>query len=420
MNDADNFKPKSPFIKELITRGFLYQHVDIEELDNKMCNESVTAYIGFDCTATSLHVGSLVQIMIFRLLQKHGHKPIVLMGGGTTKIGDPTGKDEARKILTDEDIEKNMNGIKKAFEKFIKFGSGPSDAIMVNNIDWLSKINYLDFLRDFGRHISVNRMLSMDSVRTRLEREQNLSFLEFNYMLMQAYDFVYLNKHNNCILQFGGSEQWSNIINGVELCRKLGLKKAFAITTPLITTSFGKKMGKTEGGAVWLNEDMKSPYDYWQFWRNTDDADVMRFFKMFTDLNESELEEVNKIAVNNINEAKILLANEATKMCHGEEAAKQSYITAQNTFGGNKTGEGLPEFGINLSDDGILLYEIMRDSKLAESGGEAKRLIKSGAVKLDDIAINDEFYKVAKNNFDTNEKIKLSVGKKKHILLKLE
>ncbi|MBN8827645.1 MAG: tyrosine--tRNA ligase [Sphingobacteriia bacterium] len=415
-----NYTPKSSFLKEFIARGYFYQCTDIEGLDKKFASETIIAYSGTDCTGKSLHVGHLIQVMVLRLLQKHGHKPLPLVGGATSKIGDPSFKDKARSLLSEEEIQENLEGIVHCMKKFIKFGNEKTDAELVNNSDWLMKIGYIEFLRDYGKHFSVNRMLGMDSVKTRLEREQSLSFLEFSYMLLQATDFAYLNKHKNCILQIGGSDQWSNIINGVDLARKLGLKDSFGLTTPLLTTASGAKMGKTEAGAVWIKEDMLSPYDYWQFWRNTDDRDVIRFMKMFTDLSLEEIASLENTE-KNINNLKVILANEATKLCHGEEEAKKSEAIAASTFGGNRSGEGLPEFEILQSDleNGKALYEIMRESGVVETGAEAKRMIKSNAVKLDDNIINEEMKKVFTNDF-VNNKLKLSVGKKKHIMLVLK
>ncbi|AZL15130.1 tyrosine--tRNA ligase [Rickettsiales endosymbiont of Stachyamoeba lipophora] len=412
---------KSGFLKEFCARGYFYQATDLAQLDELFASKSAIVYLGFDCTAKSLHVGSLMQIMILRLLQKHGHKPIVLMGGGTTLIGDPSFKDQERKMLATTAIQENMDGMKQIFAKYIKFGSDTNDAKMVNNADWLCKLNYLEFLRDYGRHFSVNRMLTMDSVKLRLEREQSLSFLEFNYMLLQAYDFAYLNEHSQCQVQIGGSDQWSNIINGVDLSRKLALKECFGLTTPLITTAGGAKMGKTENGAVWLNGDMLAPYDYWQFWRNVDDRDVIKFLKMFTDL---EVEKIDQLALEtqNINELKKMLADEATKLCHGEEETQKARATAENTFGSAKSGEGLPEFELSKEEltDGRLLFDIIRAAGLTPNGAEAKRMIKSNAVKINDQPITEELYKVSVSDFVEEQKTKLSVGKKKHILLVLK
>lgn len=412
-SNVDISKLKSSFLKEFVARGFYYQSTDLEGLDNLMAKESVSVYIGFDCTAKTLHVGSLMQIMLFRLLQKHGHKPIVLVGGGTSKIGDPSGRDEARKLMTDEIITENMLGIKNTIGQFIEFGTGKNQAEVVNNNDWLKEINYIDFLRDFGHMFSVNRMLAMDSVKIRLEREQNLSFLEFNYMLLQAYDFMHLNKHKGCRLQIGGSDQWSNIINGVDLIKRNGGTYSFGLTTPLITKADGSKMGKSASGAVWLSPEFLPAYDYWQFWRNTDDRDVFRFMRLFTDLSTDEIAEMEQSS-QNINDFKVLLANLATTICHSREEAEKAEQTALNTFYAAKSGEGLPEFKV-LQD--VMLYELVKQTGFAESNGEAKRLIKSGAVRLDDVQISDDFFKFNTQEFDSKNRIKLSVGKKKHIIL---
>lgn len=406
---------KQEFISEFKNRGYFYQCTDENSLKKKLSSgDQVAAYIGFDCTATSLHVGSLMQIMTLRLFQKYGIKPIVLIGGGTTKIGDPTGKDKARKVLEDEDIAQNIEGIKKSLSKFIKFGNGLSDAVMVNNNDWLSGIKYLDFLRDIGKHFSINRMLSFESVKIRLEREQNMSFLEFNYMILQGYDFLHLFKNNNCYIQCGGSDQWGNIINGVELVRRIEGEEVFGLTTSLITTSSGQKMGKTEGGAVWLNEDMLSPYEYYQYWRNVEDDDVIRFMKFFTDISVEKIDEFEK-SNQNINELKKILAYEVTKLCHGENEAKNSEQTAINVF---EKGEmrGIEEVEILPSclDDKLFLYQLYVQSGLAGSNGEAKRLIKGGGARLNKDKISDENYIVSKDDFSNNSLI-ISSGKKKHI-----
>ncbi|MEQ9116387.1 MAG: tyrosine--tRNA ligase [Rickettsiales bacterium] len=411
---------RQDFIQEFKDRGYYYQCTDEEALAGKLKSPGeVGAYIGFDCTATSLHVGSLMQIMTLRLFQKYGIKPIVLIGGGTTKIGDPTGKDKARKVLDDAAIAENIEGIKKSLSKFISFGSGASDAVLLNNDDWLSDIKYLDFLRDIGKHFSVNRMLSFESVKLRLEREQNMSFLEFNYMILQGYDFLHLNKHHNCFVQCGGSDQWGNIINGVELTRRVEGKEAFGLTTPLITTSSGEKMGKTEGGAVWLNEDMLSPYEYYQYWRNVEDDDVIRFMKFFTDLSVPEIDMLAKENTN-INDLKKKLAFEVTKMCHGESAAAEAEQTAISVF---EKGEitGVEEFEISEKelDGNLFLYQLYAKSGLAESNGAAKRLIKGGGAKLNKEKISDENYVVTKDDFGNNTLI-ISSGKKKHMKIILK
>jgi len=396
---------KSDFLHEFFARGFFAQATHPQELDDSLSSERITAYIGFDCTAKSLHAGSLIQIMILRLLQKHGHKPIVLLGGGTTKIGDPSGKDEARQILSDQKIFENLTGIKKTLEKFIRFGGGASDAMMVNNDDWLRHLNYIDFLRDIGRHFSMNRMLGFDSVKTRLEREQPLSFLEFNYMILQAYDFYELNKKYGCTLQIGGSDQWANIINGVELIRKKGIENfhqaSFGLTSPLLTTSSGAKMGKTAEGAIWLDESMLSPFDYFQYFRNTHDADVGKFLKLFTDL---ELEKIAELEKQNINEAKKILAFEATKICHGEKAADAAMQKAHEIFvSKNSSAFETEEFLVEKK-----LTEILKYLGVSDSLGEAKRLIEGKAVKINGETVFDN-----NHQFNDTGEFDLSVGKKK-------
>lgn len=412
------------FLTEFTKRGFFAQATNLEATTNQLAKEATAGYIGFDCTAKSLHVGNLLQIMILRLLQKHGHKPIVVIGGGTTKVGDPSGKDEARKLLTDSDINENMQGIKYCLEKFITFGQNSSDAIIVNNDEWLSSINYLDFLRDVGKHFSVNRMLSFESVKLRLEREQNLSFLEFNYMILQAYDFVELYKRYNCRIQFGGSDQWGNIVNGIELARKLNCKdELFGITTPLITTSSGAKMGKTASGAVWLNEELRSPYEYFQFWRNTEDADVIKFLKLFTDLDLEEISKLEKLQGSEINEAKKILAYEATKLCHGKDNADLALKTSIETFEKAQGSlEGLPEIILPKSvlAEGINLVEVLVETKLSSSKSEARKLIRGGGARIDDVAINDEGYIISLNNYSSEAKVKISSGKKNHCLVKFQ
>jgi tyrosyl-tRNA synthetase len=398
---------KSEFLKEFIERGFFAQTTHAAELDELMASESVTAYIGFDCTAKSLHAGSLIQIMILRLLQKHGHKPIVLLGGGTTKIGDPSGKDEARQVLTAEKIEENLSGIKKTLEKFISF-EGKNAAIMVNNDDWLKNLNYLDFLRDVGRHFSINRMLTFDSVKTRLEREQPLSFLEFNYMILQAYDFYELNKKLNCRLQIGGSDQWGNIVNGVELTRRMAAKDAFGLTSPLLTTADGKKMGKTADGAVWIDETMLPAFDYFQYFRNTHDADVGKFLRLFTDLEISEIENLEKLKDQEINKAKEILAFEATKICHGGKTANEVLQKAREIFVAKNTA-AFEEKKISLGEEkNKKLVDIIFEIGAAESKGAAKKLIEGKGVKINNEAVLDVSHSI--NNADSFD---LSVGKKK-------
>jgi tyrosyl-tRNA synthetase len=407
-----------PFVKEFKERGFFFQCTDEEALSKALiANKKPTAYIGFDCTATSLHVGSLIQIMILKLLQKHGIKPIVLLGGATTKIGDPTWKDKTRPLLTDEDITANTYGIKYCIEKFVKFGNNSTDAILLNNNDWLGELNYLDLLRQVGVHFSINRMLTFDSVKLRLEREQNLTFLEFNYMILQGYDFMHLNKAHDCILQCGGSDQWGNIVSGIELTRKMLSKEVFGITTPLLTTSSGTKMGKTEKGAVWLNEDLLSPYDYYQFWRNSEDNDVFKFMRLFTDLSLNEIHAFEEDRTTNINEYKKILAFEATKLCHGSRQAEESQKTAISVFEqGNM--ERVAEFILDrslLEKDGIFIYEVFKLSGLCDSNGSAKRLIRGSGASLNQEKITDELLKIHENIFLEKGYITISAGKKNHI-----
>ena len=465
-------KYASDFMRVMQERGFIHQCTNAEVLDRRLHKERITAYIGFDCTARSLHVGSLMQIMALRWLQKTGHKPVVLMGGGTTKIGDPSGKDEARKMLSLDDIGANLTAIQGIFQNYLSFGTKPADAIMVNNAEWLDNLNYINFLRDYGRYFSVNRMLTQDSVKLRLEREQNLSLLEFNYMVLQAYDFVELHQRYNCNLQIGGSDQWGNIIMGIDLMRRIdaehrfqpmtldkeskgalkilevqpiiqskrtdpddytpkafmhylgkeGGKELFGLTTPLLATASGAKMGKTVSGAVWLSKDMLAPYDYWQYWRNTEDADVGRFLRLFTDLPISEIEKLEALKGADINEAKKLLANEATKLCHGDRAAKQAAETAKKTFEEGGIGADIPVHTLSAAElgKGIAIYELMRLCGLSTSGGEAKRLIRGGGARLNDQKIEDENMLVDANYFKSGATIKLSSGKKKHLLVQLK
>ena len=399
------------FLKEFKDRGYFYQCTDEIGLLKYLNEKSRNAYIGFDSTAPSLHVGSLLQIMCLRLLQKHGHRPIVLLGGGTTRIGDPSGKEETRKILSEKQIEININNIKKVFKIFLKTNNPKLKPIFVNNYTWLSKLNYISFLRDIGRHFTINKMLSFDSVKLRLEREQSLSYMEFNYMILQAYDFYELNKSNKCNLQIGGSDQWGNIVNGVELIKRQSGIQAYGLTTPLITLASGAKMGKTEKGAVWLNKDMLSPYDYWQFWRNTDDRDVLKFLRMFTDLS---LNEIDNIKDNNINELKVLLANHATKMLHGKKEAEEAEKLAKNTFKENSSGANLP--GIKVENDILSknIVELISFVNKNISKSEIRRLVKSNAIKIDNQNINDEKYIIDLNLFKNKGFVKLSIGKKKH------
>ena len=399
------------FLKEFKDRGYFYQCTNELELSALLNKESIHAYIGFDSTAPSLHVGSLLQIMCLRLLQKHGHRPIVLLGGGTTRIGDPSGKEETRKILSEKQIESNINNIKKVFKIFLKTNNEKLKPIFVNNYKWLSKLNYINFLRDIGKHFTINKMLTFDSVKLRLEREQSLSYMEFNYMILQAYDFYELNKSNKCKLQIGGSDQWGNIVNGVELIKREAGNHAFGLTTPLITLASGAKMGKTEKGAIWLNKDLLSPYDYWQFWRNTDDRDVLKFLKMFTDLT---LEEINQVKDKNINELKILLANKTTEMLHGKKEAEKSDKLAKNIFKENSSGESLP--GIKVNNDILSknIVEVISHVNKDISKSEIRRLIKSNAVKIDNQSIKDEKYIIKQSLFSQRGFVKLSIGKKKH------
>lgn len=403
---------KSDFLQEFVERGFFAQVTHAAELDDALSGEKITAYIGFDCTAKSLHAGSLIQIMILRLLQKHGHKPLVLLGGGTTKIGDPSGKDESRQVLDDKKIGENLSGIRKTLEKFITFGGGASSAILVNNDDWLRNLNYVDFLREIGRHFSVNRMLSFDSVKARLEREQPLSFLEFNYMILQAYDFYELNQKYNCLLQIGGSDQWGNIVNGVELTRRIAAAKndkneareIFGLTSPLLTTADGKKMGKTSDGAVWLDAEMLSPFDYFQYFRNTHDADVGKFLRLFTDLEISEIKNLEKAEGQEINKAKEILAFEATKICHGEKIAQEVLQKAREIF----LSKNSAAFEVREVLVGKKLIEIMKEIGACETGSEAKRLIEGKGVKINGETVSDLQHQVTKTGeFD------LSIGKKK-------
>jgi tyrosyl-tRNA synthetase len=412
--------PKSEFVKVIQERGYFHQCTDLEALDALAAKGPITGYIGFDPTADSLHVGSMVQIMMLRRLQQTGHRPIALMGGGTTKVGDPSGRDESRKLLTVEDINHNLERIKIQVSPFMSFGGGTTGAVMVNNADWLDRLNYLDFLRDFGRHFSVNRMLSFDSVKLRLEREQPLSFLEFNYMILQAYDFLELARRHKCVLQMGGSDQWGNIVNGVELGRRVDNTDLFGLTTPLITTASGAKMGKTAAGAVWLSSDRLSPYDYWQYWRNTEDGDVGRFLKLFTDLPLPEIARLERLQGVEINEAKIILANEATSLCHGAEAARNAAETARRTFVEGGLGGDLPVVEIDHGElaDGIAAFELLRRSGLAASNGEARRLIKGGGARLNDAAIEDENRRVTLADLNADGVVKLSFGRKRHAVVR--
>ena len=411
---------ESHFMQLMHDRNFIHQVTDERELDAMMARDQVTAYIGFDCTANSLHVGSLVQIMMLRHLQKCGHRPIVLMGGGTTKVGDPSGKDDARQLLSDEDIKQNKEGIRKIFEKYLVFGEGPTDAIMVDNDEWLSGLEYIKFLREYGRHFSVNRMLSFDSVKLRLDREQPLSFLEFNYMILQAYDFLELQRRHNCILQMGGSDQWGNIINGVELVRRVDQNSIFGLTTPLVTTASGEKMGKSASGAIWLNSDRLSPYEFWQFWRNTEDGDVGRFLRLFTEIPLDEITKLEMLRGSELNEAKKVLASEATKLCHGLSASESAAGTAQKIFEEGLIGADLPTILIDTKqlEKGIWIIEALKQAEFIKSNGEGRRLINNGGAKLNDIAVVDPDRKVLISDANPDGVIKLSSGKKRHALLK--
>jgi len=408
---------KSDFLREIEARGFIHQISDPEALDAYAAKETVTAYIGFDCTGPSLHVGHLMGIMMLRRLQQAGHKPIVLMGGGTTKVGDPSGKDEQRQLLTDAQIAANMASIKTAFTSFLTFGDGPTDAVMVNNAEWLEKLEYISFLRDYGRHFSVNRMLSFDSVKLRLDREQPLSFLEFNYMILQAYDFVELGKRYGCRLQMGGSDQWGNIVNGLELGRRAANLDLFAVTCPLITTASGAKMGKTAAGAVWLNADMRSPFDYWQFWRNTEDADVERFLKLFTELPLDEIARLGKLEGAELNEAKKILATEATAMLHGRGEAEKAASAARTAFEQGGISADMPTVEVDFGA-GIGVLSAVVTAGLAASNGEVRRLIKGGGVKINDKQVTDEKSIITVADLTEQKVVKVSVGQKKHVLLK--
>jgi len=412
---------KSDFLNVLHSRGFIHQISDPESLDALAARGELTAYIGFDCTAPSLHVGSMVQIMCLYWLQQTGNKPIALMGGGTTRVGDPSGKDETRKILSIEEINRNKEGIKQVFSHFLRFGEGRHDAIMPDNAEWLTQLNWIEMLRDIGRHFSVNRMLAMDSVKLRLERDQEMSFIEFNYMILQAYDFVVLNKRYDCRLQMGGSDQWGNIVNGIDLGRRMGTPQLHALTTPLITTSSGEKMGKTASGAVWLNGDMKSPYEYWQFWRNTGDADVERFLKLFTTLPLEEIAKLSALKGSEINEAKKALADAATALLHGAEAARLAADTARQTFEEGAIAENLPTVDIAASDleSGIGVLAAFVKAGLVASNGEARRQIKGGGLRVNDVAVSDERMTLSRDHLTLQGVLKLSLGKKRHVLLRV-
>jgi tyrosyl-tRNA synthetase len=411
---------KSEFLHTLKERGFIHQISDADGLDELLCRETVTAYIGFDATAASLHAGSLIQIMLLHWLQQTGHRPIALMGGGTSLIGDPSFKDESRRLLNEEMIENNLTGIRQCFDRYLQFGDGPGDAIMINNAEWLKQLNYVDFLRDVGRHFSVNRMLSFDSVKLRLDREQSLSFLEFNYMILQAYDFVELNRRCDCRLQMGGSDQWGNIVNGIDLGHRLGAPQLYALTSPLLTTSSGAKMGKTESGAVWLSADMLSVYDFWQYWRNTEDEDVERFLKLYTTLPLTEIARLADLSGAEINEGKKVLATEVTALLHGRKAAEIAAETARKTFEEGETAQSLPtvEVPARSLEEGLGVLSLVVHAGLAASNGEVRRHIRGSAVRVNDKVVDDEALLLTAGDLNPEGVIKLSLGKKKHILIR--
>lgn len=418
---TETFRPKSEFLKVLMERGYVHQCSDFAGLDEKAAKGEAIAYIGFDCTAKSLHVGSLLPIMMLHWLQKTGGgRPVPLMGGGTTQVGDPSGKDESRKMLSLADIEANKQGIKQVFSKFLKFGDGPLDAVMPDNAEWLMTLNYINFLRDVGRHFSVNRMMSMDSVKMRLERDQELSFIEFNYMCLQAYDFVELNKRYGCVLQMGGSDQWGNIVTGIDLGRRMGSPQLYALTAPLLTTASGAKMGKSAAGAVWLNADMLSVYDYWQYWRNTEDADVGRFLKLFTTLPLDEIAKLEALTGADINEAKKILALEATTLVHGRAAAEQAAETARKTFEEGELSSNLPTVELPAAElaAGLGVLSAFVKAGLVASTGEARRQVKGGGLRVNDVVVTDERASLGVNDLTGTSVVKLSLGKKKHILLR--
>lgn len=414
---AMTYHPKSDFMRVMMERGFLADCTDYQGLDEALAKGVVPAYIGFDATAKSLHVGSLIQIMMLRWLQKTGHKPLVLMGGGTTKVGDPSFRAEERPLLTPAQIDDNIAGIKRVFAAYVTFGEGATDALMLNNAEWLDELNYLDFLRDIGRHFSVNRMLSFESVKSRLDREQSLSFLEFNYMILQAYDFLELNRRYGCLLQMGGSDQWGNIVNGIDLTRRVLDAEIYGLTSPLLTTSDGKKMGKSQSGAIWLNSDMLSPYEFWQFWRNTTDADVGRFLKLYTELPIEECDRLGALEGSEINQAKIVLANEVTKLAHGAEAATAAEATAREVFEKGGVGDDLPTLTLSAGDvaDGISLAQLFVRSGLAKSGKDAKRLIAEGGARVNDDLATDAGQIFGAGDFA--DAVKLTAGKKRHALV---
>jgi len=409
---------ENSFLKEFKDREYFNQCTNSQELERLTSKEKIRAYIGFDCTAQSLHVGSLLQIMCLRMLQKYGHQPIVLLGGGTTRIGDPSGKEHTRKILSEKEIEKNIKNIQKVFKIFLNTRNPKTKPIFVNNYKWLGKLNYIKFLREIGKHFTINKMLNFDSVKLRLEREQSLNYMEFNYMILQAYDFLELNKTKNCIMQIGGSDQWGNIVNGVELVKRHLNKQVFGLTTPLITLASGEKMGKTSQGAVWLEKKLLSPYNYWQFWRNTDDRDVLKFIKMFTDL---DINKINQVKNKNINDLKILLANEATTMLHGKSASQKAEETAKNTFGKGSVGNELPCVIIKKTEieKGLNIIDLVILSNLLESKSEVRRTIKNKGIKINNETIENDKIIISENNFDNQNILKLSHGKKNHVIIKI-
>ncbi|MAH74257.1 MAG: tyrosine--tRNA ligase [Candidatus Pelagibacter sp. TMED197] len=411
---------KNKFLLEMQSRGYLNQCTDLDGLDSIFNKQTVIAYIGFDCTASSLHVGSLLQLMVLRLLQKHGHRPVVLLGGGTTLIGDPSGKDTTRKLLNNKEIKKNISNIKKVFSKILNNSNARTKPIFVDNFSWLSKLNYIEFLRDVGSHFTINKMLTFESIKLRLEREQSLSYMEFNYMILQAYDFYELFKNKKCILQIGGSDQWGNIVSGVELIRRKLKKDAYGLTTPLITLASGAKMGKTEKGAIWLNENLFSSYEYWQFWRNTDDRDVKKFLNFFTDFTTTEIEKLIETE-SNINNLKILLANEATKILHGKSAAEKAKKTAEKTFGSGGFGEDLPMIKIKKKDldQGIKILELLSTNNIMSSKSDARRAIKSNAIKINNDILKDDTKIINSDDFNNKKSLKISFGKKKHYIIKI-
>jgi tyrosyl-tRNA synthetase len=413
---------KSDFLNVLASRGFIHQVSEPDALDQLAKTGRITGYIGYDCTAPSLHIGHLLPTMVLHWMQQTGHRPIALMGGGTTRVGDPSGKDETRKILSEADISQNLDGMRVTFDKFLKFGDGPTDAVIANNADWLNTLNYIDFLRDVGRHFSVNRMLSFDSVKLRIDRQQELSFLEFNYMILQAYDFVELHKRTGCVLQMGGSDQWGNIVNGIDLGRRLLNAQLFALTTPLITTSSGAKMGKSVAGAVWLNPDLMSAYDYWQFWRNTEDGDVARYLKLFTVMPLDEIGRLASLKGAEVNEAKKVLATEATALVHGRGAAEEAAETARRTFEEGAVAENLPTVNSNaiLSEPGLSVLGAFVLAGLVTSNGDARRQIKNGGLKVNDVTVADEKMLLTQKDLTPEGVIKLSLGRKKHVLIKPE